>query len=1738
MLRSFALRSFVTLTCFFVAVSFLPGTVPTSAEESARVESHPLSYDADILPIFRAHCHGCHQPAKAQGGYIMTDFQSLLAGGESGDAAITAGQVAASYLMDQITPVDGAAEMPKNGPPLNDEQLALIRTWISQGAQDDSPASVVRWTAENPPVYSQPPVITALDYSPDGSLLAISGFHEVLLHHADGSGLVRRMVGMSERIESVRFSPAGSLLAVTGGQPGRSGELQVWDVVTGELRLSLPISNDTIYGASWSPDGKQIAIGGGDSIVRAFDLATGEQVFYQTAHDDWVLDTVFSVDGSHLVSVGRDRTAKLMHVETDRFIDNITSITPGALKGGIASVSRHPHLDMVLFGGADGTPRVYRLHRQTKRVIGDDANLIKKFDAVDGRIFAVDFFADGQRFAVAASAPSGGTVAIYSAELSLDLPENVKSALEKVSPGAEEQQLIASYVSNSAQQVAKVAIPEGGQYAVSVAPDGVTVAAAGADGMVRLIDARTGEIKTAFSPVDLLNVSVAEAAPASSPARNRHELVDVASSQQQAAPQVTSLTVDPPALHLAGRFAKAQLVVTGDVAGSTTDVTRVVNYEIASDRLIAEISPSGLFQVVANGDGDLIVHCGDLTTRVPISITGVDDEDPIDFVQDVMPVLAHLGCNTGTCHGAKDGKNGFKLSLRGYDALADHLALTDELASRRVNRASPRDSLMLLKATSAVPHEGGQRMTTDSEYYQLLHDWIDQGVHYQPDSPKVIEISIAPQKPTVLNIGDQQQMRIVATFASGEHRDVTTESFIESSNKDVATVDPTGLITTVRRGEAAILARYEGAYDATTLTVMGDRAGFEWSAPIAYNAIDELVYAKLQRMKILPAPLCTDEEFLRRVYLDLTGLPPTIEQMESFLADPRSPKSKRGSVIDELVGNDAYVDYWTNKWADLLQVNRKYLGAAGAESFRQWIRDRIQENTPYDEFAQAILAASGSNKTNPPASYYKILRTPAETMENTTHLFLAVRFNCNKCHDHPFERWTQDQYYQLSAFFAQYDLRDDPDYADQRLDGTAVEPGRAMYEIVFDKPEGEITHERTGAVTAPKFPYEVAYHPVSVNAHPTASLDQVDHDESLANETVSEPAIDEAPLTRRQQLASWITSESNSYFVRSYVNRVWGYLTGTGIIEPLDDIRAGNPPSNPELLDWLCDDFVQHGFDVRHLIRTICKSRTYQLSLQSNRWNEDDEINYSHAKPRRLPAEVLFDAVHAVTGSQPKIPGVAAGLRATQLPDAGIKLPDGFLTKFGRPARESACECERTNDIQMGSVISLVSGATIENAIEDVDNAIAKLVKTEPNDAEVVRKLYWRILNRAATAEEIDLVAAHMQQLPAQHEQLAARLAALETQFQPEIERSEQARRERIALAEKALQDYHTEHGERDRQLAQERQSKIQQADARLEQYRAVLPAKVAAWESHPQRVTSWVPVEALKLESTAGATLTQDDQFVIVASGDNAQDTYLISAHTDLVGITGVRLEALADESLPSKGPGRSPSGNFVVTEFEMTVNSSADTTVATPVRFSTANADFSQAGYDIQTAIDGKVENQGNGWAISPKTGQNHTAFFETQSPTGFAGGTDLKFKIIQSYVNNDHQLGRFRLSITDSSAPLNDGSLPPNIQSILDIAVTDRNEAQQKELSEFVAGLDETYNNLKHELELAQQPIMNAELDKLQAALEVAKQPIELDPQLVRLRGDTATSQRQLASRRLTAAQDLAWALINSPAFLFNH
>ena len=670
------------------------------------------------------------------------------------------------------------------------------------------------------------------------------------------------------------------------------------------------------------------------------------------------------------------------------------------------------------------------------------------------------------------------------------------------------------------------------------------------------------------------------------------------------------------------------------------------------------------------------------------------DAPKVNFLRDVAPILNKAGCTSGPCHGAAKGKNGFKLSLRGYDPQFDYEALLYDLSGRRFNRADPGRSLMLAKPTQQVPHGGGLRFEIGSSYYKTIYNWIAQGVPFgDPAKDSVRRLEVEPKEILMKAPGESAVVKVNAVYADGGQRDVTKEAVVESNVPDLAAVTDAS-VKGARIGEATLLVRYQGNFTTVPVTVLNPKPGFAWKALPQNNYIDRLNDAKLERLKIQPSAATDDAAFLRRVSLDLKGLAPTPQEVQAFLAN--SSRTKRAELIDKLIASSAYVDHWTLKWADLLQNSRKYLGEKGAFEFQEWIRESIAANKPYDRMVREMLTASGSSYDNPAANFYRVTRDPKPTMEKTTQVFLGVRMVCAQCHDHPFERWTQNQYYEMAAFFSAVGLR--PGY----------EVGE---EILYDQRQGyDMKHPKDGRVMNPKFIVPASWS--GTGAPPTDA-------------------------GRRQAYAEWVTSRDNPFFAKSTVNRVWSYFFGRGIIDPVDDIRASNPPSNPALLDALTKDFVDHNFDLRYLMRTIANSRTYQASVATNEWNEKDGENFSHAIPRRLTAEELMDALALATGVRPVFPEAPPDTTAEQVTDPHVG-KDGFLDLFGRPARESACECERRSDLSLPQALNLVNGKTISDAVADANGRIAKAILSGRTDREVVTELYLASLSRTPRSDELE----------------------------------------------------------------------------------------------------------------------------------------------------------------------------------------------------------------------------------------------------------------------------------------------------------------------------------------------------------------------------------------------------------------
>ncbi len=680
------------------------------------------------------------------------------------------------------------------------------------------------------------------------------------------------------------------------------------------------------------------------------------------------------------------------------------------------------------------------------------------------------------------------------------------------------------------------------------------------------------------------------------------------------------------------------------------------------------------------------------------------------FRREVMAVLSKAGCNAGACHGNANGKGGFKLSLRGQDPDLDWLAMTREQGGRRVNLLEPENSLALLKATAGLAHEGGQRFGEDSPELAVFSQWLREGA---PDSgaqaPKLTKLEVTAPARVLIEPSTQVKLRAVAKFADGSTQDVTRLAVYEPNNQ-VARVSVDGLVTREKAGETTVLVRYLSQQVAVPIAFVPARPEFVWSNPPAVNFIVRQIFKKLQLVRTNPSALCDDATFLRRAYLDLLGLVPAANLARAFIAD--TDPDKRAKLIDELLQYDEFADFWALKWADLLKIEQRQLDYDGMKVFHGWIRESIATNKPLDQFARELIAARGSTLQNPPANWWRANRDPVTRAENTARVFLGTQLNCAQCHNHPFERWTQDDYYDWAGIFARIDYKLSGEKGKDKSDKNEFRGDQT----VLIKASGSVTNARTGEAAKPRF---------LGGAAPAVTEE---YDELLA-------------------LADWLPH--SPMFARMQVNRVWFHLLGRGLVDPVDDFRATNPPSQPELLEALAKDFVAQGYDLRELIRTITASRTYQLSAEPNATNAEDETNFSRGIVRRLTAEQMLDSISAVLATPLPIEDQPAGTRLAQLAEGRKHYKplntevDRFTASFGKPPRLIASDCERSNDTAIPQAFQLISGPLIQQLLTRRDNALDPLLRTG-SDASTVEELFWSALSRPPTQAEGDRCTAYL----------------------------------------------------------------------------------------------------------------------------------------------------------------------------------------------------------------------------------------------------------------------------------------------------------------------------------------------------------------------------------------------------------
>jgi hypothetical protein len=719
--------------------------------------------------------------------------------------------------------------------------------------------------------------------------------------------------------------------------------------------------------------------------------------------------------------------------------------------------------------------------------------------------------------------------------------------------------------------------------------------------------------------------------------------------------------------------------------GITRDVTQDAKVTFANPALVK--LEGNLVRPAADGTTEMKVEFAGKTIPVPVKVVGAAADRPVSFKLDVMPVFMRSGCNSGSCHGAARGKDGFRLSLFGFDPDGDHYRLTREINGRRVNLALPHESLLIEKAAGKVPHTGGQKIKEGDQYYQTLTRWLEADAPLDPPTVATpVGVELYPKNAVLDGKGATQRMTVRAKYSDGTDRDVTSLALFLSNNDTSAKIGPDGVVTAGERGEAFVMARFATFTVGSQVIVLPKGLQFTFPQVPENNYIDSLVNAKLKKLRIAPSELCTDEAFLRRVYIDVIGVLPTVDEYNKFMND--AAPNKREKLIDELLGRKEFAELWVLKWAELLQIrSSNQVSYKAMLLYYNWLQDKIARNVPTNEWVQELLGASGGTFKNPPTNYYQNETDILKVSENVAQVFMGMRIQCAQCHNHPFDRWTMDDYYGFAAFFSQIGRKgaDDP---------------REI--VVFNSGGGDVRHPVGGRVMAPKF--------------------------------LGGAAPDAAGKDRRDLLAKWLASPENPYFATNLANMVWGHFFGTGIINEVDDVRVSNPASNPELLAEMGKRFTDYKYDFKRLVRDICLSRTYQLSTQANPSNEQDTRNFAKAGIRRIRAETMLDCISAVTETKNKFPGLPLGARAVQIADGGVS--NYFLTTFGRATRETVCSCEVKLEPTLSQSLHLMNGDTTGQRVA-AGGVIARRLGEKKEPAQIVEELYVRCLSRKPTAKEV-----------------------------------------------------------------------------------------------------------------------------------------------------------------------------------------------------------------------------------------------------------------------------------------------------------------------------------------------------------------------------------------------------------------
>ncbi len=1214
--------------------------------------------DRAALKVLQQECFACHADAKRKGGLSLSSRESILQGGDEGPAGVP-GKPDQSRLLMLVQPGAEPHMPPKKQ--LDPGQVRLLRDWIRSGMtwdqgfldEEDAPEPVT--LVPLPPGFS-PALGVAV--SPQGDRVAM-GQGAVLtvrdLAQTNGPVFVQAEAH-PEGIESVAWSPDGKTL-VTGG----FRRVRFWDPETGSPRGDWTNGLvGRIRALAFAPDGLTLAVADGvegrAGRVRLvpWQEPTRRPISWK-AHADAVFDLEFSADGSRLVSAGGDHRVRVWNPATREEVATLEGHT-----AQVFAAAFNTNATQVVSGGADRQIKVWDIATREKLVtLGNPAS------GVPGVVWPADSSA-------VFTASESGAVHRYT---------QLKSHSGEQSSATADEKHLGDLAS--------------GAVCLSASTNGARIAAGGQDGSVRVWD-RDGKLLASWSGIS--NLPTASPLPAlmsGSPKRTRPKASVSRASWKSS--DVNILSVEPSEIVLTGDSPSQGVVVTAMLRdGFEVDATPGARFSVGRGAPV-RVEPSGRIVAVHPGQGTVTVRAGGREVAVPVTVRDSVAERPVPgFVRDVLPALSEAGCMSGGCHAKPEGQNGFKLTVFSYDPKADHEELVREGRQRRVYPAAPDQSLLLRKALGLVPHEGGRRFEVGSETHQLLERWIREGMPFAAPTEPVLEgLTVHPSERRYRR-GATQTFLVTARYSDGSRRDVTALTTLESNDPERVRVDGPGRVTVgTLGGEAVVVARYMGRVAASQVLVPAETVfpPERYAALPRNNFIDDHAYARFQRLGLLPSDLCTDAEFLRRSKLDAVGLLPTPEEVQEFLADPAP--DKRSRWITQLLDHPAYGDYWANKWADLLRPNPDRVGVKSVFTLDQWLREQFRDNRPYDAFVRDLLQAEGSNHRNGPAVVYRDRREPAELTTMFSQLFLGTRMECAKCHHHPNEKWGQEDFYQLAAFFGPVKQK-----------GAGLSPPiSAGIESFYYAAGGEVRHPVTGAVMTPRPP--------------------------------DGPDLGAGSGDPRDRLAKWLLDPKNPFFAKAAVNRVWANFFGRGLVHPVDDFRTSNPCVHPELLDALAADFAVHGYNFKHLIRVILESRLYQLSTAPNETNLTDTRRFSRGYRRRLPAEVLMDAVRDVTGVPDTLAAMPEGSRAMQA--WSYKIGSHFLDAFGRPNSSSDCPCERDLQLSVVQSLHLMNSQSVQSKLTDPKGRVRQLTAGDRQPPEIVSALYLTALGREPSALELSI---------------------------------------------------------------------------------------------------------------------------------------------------------------------------------------------------------------------------------------------------------------------------------------------------------------------------------------------------------------------------------------------------------------